>query len=216
MFFPLRGMVSFHEVLIKESDFVNYCNLSGQWFHTRDESLQEKANIDNLMKEGARTIRVNSAPPKIQEKKDVLDKVLRQQRSLLKPEHLNFVAQKDHDLKELETLLQKATIEWINYVDTVESSAGASNEDDNVKAVETSDEQTLESENQPDPNASLTAHDKLDRSLKLLKHSNESSLLSQQTERSFRSARLVALGERQRRSIVDFSRMRTFRASEPS
>ena len=50
---------------------------------------------------------------------------------------MNFVAQKDHDLKELETLLQKATIEWINYVDPVESSAKASNEKGNVEAVET-------------------------------------------------------------------------------
>ena len=119
-------------------------------------------------------------------------------------------------MKELETLLQKATIEWINYVDPVESSAEASNERDKVEAVETSDQQTLESENQPDPNASLTAHDELDRSLKLLKDSNESSLLNQQTESSHRSANLVALGESQRRSIADFSPMRTFRASEPS
>ena len=120
MFFPLKAMMRLAEVLIKESDFMNYCKLSGQWFHTRDEILQEKANIDNLMKEGARTIRVKSALAKIQEKKDVLDKVLKQQRSLLKPEHLNFVAQKDHELEELETLLQKATMEWINYVDPVE------------------------------------------------------------------------------------------------
>ena len=134
----------------------------------------------------------------------------------MKQEHLNFVAQKDHDLEDVETLLQKATIERINYVDPVEPSAEASNEKDNVKAVETSDQQILESENQPDPNASLTAHDKLDRSLKLFKHSNESSLLNQQTESSHRSANLVALGESQRRSIVNFSRMRTFRASEPS
>ena len=134
----------------------------------------------------------------------------------MKPEHLNFVAQKDHDMKELETLLQKATIERINYVDPVESSAEASKEKDNVEAVETLDQQTLASENQPDPNAYLTAHDKLDRSLKLLKDSNESNLLSQQKENSHRSASLVALGESQRRSIVDFSPMRTFRASEPS
>ena len=98
----------------------------------------------------------------------------------MKAEHLNFVAQKDHELKELETLRQKPTIERINYVDPVESNAEASTEKDNVKAVETSDPQTLESENQPNPNASLTAHDKLDR------------------------------------SIVNFSGMRTFRASEPS
>ena len=117
---------------------------------------------------------------------------------------MNFVAQKDHNFTELETLRQKAAIEWINYVDAVESSADASNEKDNVDAVETSDQQTLESENQPDPNASLTALDKLDRSLKLLKDSNEFSLLNEQTEKSHRSANLVALGESQRRSIVDF------------
>ena len=216
MFFPPRGMMRLAEVLTRESNFMSSCKLSGQWFRTGDEILQEKANIDNLMKKVARTIKVNSALPKIQEKKDVLDKVLRQQRSLLKPEQLNFVAQKDHDLKELETQLQKATIEWINYVDPVESSAKASNEKDNVEAVESSDQQTLESENQPDPSASLTAHDKLDRSLKLLKHSNEFSLLNQQTESSHRGANLVALGESQRRSIVDFSPMRTFLASEPS
>ena len=215
-FFPLKGMMRLPEVFLKESDFMIYCKLSGQWFHIRDEILQEKANLDNLMKERARTIRVKSALAKIQEKKDVLGEVLKQQRSLLKPEHLNFVAQKDHELKELETLLQKATLELISYVDPVESSAEASTEKDNVKAVETSDQQTLESENQPNPNASLTAHDKLERSLKLLKHSKESSLLSQQTESSPRSANLVALGESQRRSIVDFSGMRTFRASEPS
>ena len=216
MVFPLRRMMRLPEVLIKESAFTNYCKLSGQWFRTRDEILHEEANIDSLLKAGARTIRVNSAYPKIKEKKDVLDKVLRQKRSLLKTEHLNFVARKDHDWKNSETLLQKATIESINYFDPVEASAGASNEKDNVEAVETSDQETLESENQPDPSASLPARDKLDRSLKLLKHSNESSLLNQQTESSHRSANLVALGESQRRSIVDFSRMRTFRASEPS
>ena len=106
---------------------MNYCKLSGKWFRTRDEILQEKANIDNLMKEGARTIRLKSALTKIQGKRDVLDKVLEQQQRLLKPEHLNFVAQKDHDLRELESVLQKVTIEWVNYVDPVESSAEASN-----------------------------------------------------------------------------------------
>ena len=121
------------------------------------------------MKKGSRTISVNSALPKIQEKKDVLDKVSKQKRSLLKPEQLNFVAQKDYDLKELEIILQKTTTEWIIYVDPVESSAEASSEKDIVEAVETLDQQTLESENQPDPNASLKAHGKLDRSLKLLK-----------------------------------------------
>ena len=116
----------------------------------------------------------------------------------------------------METLLQKTTIELITYVDPAESSAEASIETDNVKAVETSDQQTLESKNQPAPNASLTVLDKHDRSLKLLKHSNESSLLNQQTESSHRSANLVALGESQRRSIVDFWSMRSFPASELS
>ena len=202
MFFPLRGMMRLSEVLIRESDFMKYCKVSRQWFGIRDEILQEKANIHILMKEGARTIRVKSALPKIEDKKDVLEKVLKQQRSLLKPEHLNFVAQKDHELKELETLHQKTTI---NYVDPVESSAEASNEKNKVEAGETSDQQTLESENQPHPNTSLTAHDKLDRPLKLLKDSKESSLLNQQRESSHRSAKLVALGESRRRSIVIFS-----------
>ena len=215
-FFIVRRMMRLPEVLISRSDIMNYCKLSGQWFFTRDEIVQQKANIDNLMKERARTVRVNSALPKTQEKRDVLDKVLKQQRSLLKPERLNFVGQKDHDLKELETLLQKITMERINYVDPVDSDAEASNEKDNNEAVETSDQQTLELENQPYPNASLTAHDKLDRSLKLLKDSIESSFMNQKTESSHRSANLVALGESQRRSIVDFSRMRTFRASEPA
>ena len=94
MFFPLKGMMRLPEVLIKESHFLNYCKFSCQWFRTRDEILQEKPNIDNLMKKGARTIRENSALPKIQEKRDVLDKVLKQQRSLSKPEHLKFIAQK--------------------------------------------------------------------------------------------------------------------------
>ena len=127
MFFPPRGLMSLREVLITESDFMNFCEVPCQWFRTRDEILQQKANTDNLMKEGAGTIRVNSALSKIQEKRDVSDKVLKQQRSLLKPEHLNIVAQKHLDSKELETLLQKITIEWINYVDPVETSAEASN-----------------------------------------------------------------------------------------
>ena len=53
MIFPLRGMMPLPEVLIRESDFMNYCKLSGQWFRTRDEILQQKGSIDNLMKEGA-------------------------------------------------------------------------------------------------------------------------------------------------------------------
>ena len=82
MFFPLRGMMRLPEVLIREGKFMNYCKFSGQLLHTKDEIFQEKAKIDNLMKEGARTIRVKSALSKIQEKRDVLDKVLKQQRSL--------------------------------------------------------------------------------------------------------------------------------------
>ena len=119
------------------------------------------------MKGGARTTGVKSILPKYK-KKEFLDKVLEQQRSLLKREHLKFVAQKTRDLKELETLFQKINIEWIIYVDPVESSAEASNEKDIVEAVGTSDQQTLESEDQPNANASLTAHDKLGRSLKVL------------------------------------------------
>ena len=138
-FFPLRRIIRLAGVLIKEINFMNFCKLSGQWFRKRDEILQEKANIYNLVKEGARINRVKSALPKIQEKRDVLDKVLKHQRSLLKPEDLNFVTQKDHDLIDLQTLVQKATIEWIKYVDPVESSTEASNEKDNVEAVETSD-----------------------------------------------------------------------------
>ena len=76
MFFPLRRMMRLAEVLIRESDFMKYCKLSCQWFRTRDKILQEKANIDNLMKKGAQAIRVKSALPKIQEKKVGLDKVL--------------------------------------------------------------------------------------------------------------------------------------------
>ena len=52
---------------------MDYCKLSGHRFRTRDELLQKKANIDTLMKDGARTIRVKSALPKTQVKKDVLD-----------------------------------------------------------------------------------------------------------------------------------------------
>ena len=136
MFFPLRGMMRLPEFLTRESNFMNYCKLSGQWFCTRDEILQQKANIDDLVKEGARTNRVKTALPKRQKKREVLYKVLKQERSLLKPEHLNFFARKDHDLKKLEKLLQKATTEWINYVDPVESSAEVSNEKHKVEAVE--------------------------------------------------------------------------------
>ena len=32
MFFPLRGMMRLPDILIKESDFMNYCKLSGQWY----------------------------------------------------------------------------------------------------------------------------------------------------------------------------------------
>ena len=53
MFCPLRGMMRLPEVSIRESDFMNYSKLSGQWFRTKHEILQEKANIDNLTKEGA-------------------------------------------------------------------------------------------------------------------------------------------------------------------
>ena len=105
MFFPLRGMMRLPEVLIREGEFMKYCKLSGQWLHTKDEILQE--HIDNLMKEGARTNRVKCALAKLQGKKDVLDKVLKQRRSLLQPEPLNFVAQKDHDLKNLKQYVGK-------------------------------------------------------------------------------------------------------------
>ena len=77
MVFPLRGMMRLPEVLMRESNSMNYCKLSGPWFRTRDEILQERSNTDHLMKDRGRTIQVKSALPKIQEKKDVLDKVLK-------------------------------------------------------------------------------------------------------------------------------------------
>ena len=69
MFFPLTGRMRLPEVLIRKSVLMNYCKLSGHWIRTRDKMIEEKAYIDSLMKEGARTNRVSSALPKLPRKR---------------------------------------------------------------------------------------------------------------------------------------------------
>ena len=62
---------------------------------------------------------VKSALPKVREIKDVMDQALKEQRTLMNLHFGNreFFAPKEAILAEVETELQKATIEWIGYVD---------------------------------------------------------------------------------------------------
>ena len=119
MFSKLKGCDTVHTNLKDECQFLRYCKLSDQ-FHDAPVKIQDEiVKTYSLIAQGARSTKVKSALPKVREIKDVMDQALKEQRTLMNLHFGNreFFAPKEAILAEVERELQKATIEWIGYVD---------------------------------------------------------------------------------------------------
>ena len=119
MFSKLKGCDTVHTNLKDEGQFLRYCKLSDQFHNARVKIQDEIVKTDSLIAEGARSTKVKSTLPKVREIKDVMDKTLKEQRTLMNLHFGNqeFFAPKEAILAEVERYLQKATIEWTGYVD---------------------------------------------------------------------------------------------------
>ena len=128
-----------HKVLValkSRNNYSKYCRLSDQWWKHKSEFEKEKA-IDDIIKESARSTRVSSSVPKLHEIKSSLDLVFDTQRSLIKPESVaTTLAHREKQLKEIELILQKSTVEWIAYVENpdLQEQKDEEAEDDQPKA----------------------------------------------------------------------------------
>ena len=119
IFKPLPGLSVIQRQMKDKSHFLRYCKLSDQFFDARNKINEEIKMTDSLIAQGARSSRIKPSLPRVREIKDVMDKALNEQRSLIKQKlcNPNFFSSKEAILAEVETELQKATIEWISYVD---------------------------------------------------------------------------------------------------
>ena len=178
-----------HKVLValkSRNDYSKYCRLSDQWWKHKSEFEKEKRAIDDLIKESARSTRVSSAVPKLHEIKSALDLVFDSQRSLIKPESVaTTLAHREKQLKEIDLILQKSTVEWIAYVENpdLQEQKDGKAEDDQPKADKLSkshDESALKDSTvvaagTPDVKK-RDPSEKLDRGLELLQDANNSTL----------------------------------------
>ena len=178
-----------HKVLValkSRNDYSKYCRLSDQWWKHKSEFEKQKKAIDDLIKESARSTRVSSAVPKLHEIKSALDLVSDSQRSLIKPESVaTTLAQREKQLKEIELILQKSTVEWIAYVENpdLQEQKDEEAEADQPKAEKlskTHDESALKDSTvvaarAPD-DKKRNPLEKLDRGLELLQDANNSTL----------------------------------------
>ena len=180
IFKPLPGLSVIQQQMKDKSHFLRYCKLSDQFFDARDKINEEIKMTDSLIVQSGRSSRIKASLPGVREIKDVMDKALNEQRSLIKQDlcNPNFFSSKEAILAEVETELQKATIEWISYVDP-------ESRDMNSWSKKTAaDTETVLEEGSANLNLSANAqtdHDgrkrsaveKMDQSLKLLKSLND-------------------------------------------
>ena len=178
-----------HKVLVvlkSRNDYSKYCRLSDQWWKHKSEFEKQKKAIDDLNQESARSTRVSSAVPKLHKIKSALDLVFDSQRSLIKPESVaTTLAHREKELKEIELILQKSTVEWIAYVENPDLQEQKDEEAEAYqpkaeKLSKTQDESALKDSTVvaariPDVKR-RDPLEKLDRGLELLQDANNSTL----------------------------------------
>ena len=97
IFKPLPGFSVIQRQMNDKSDFLRYCKLSVQFFDAPDKINEDLKMTDSLIAQGARSSRIKSSIPRVREVKDVIDKTLNEQRSLIKQDlcNQNFFSSKD-------------------------------------------------------------------------------------------------------------------------
>ena len=176
----LKRCETVHPNLKDKGQFLRYCNLSDQFNDARVKIQDEIVKTDSLIAQGARSTKVKSALPKVREMKDEMDKALKEQRTLMNLHFGNreFFAPKEAILAEVERELQKATIEWISYVDPDSKDTNTAPKnlaaEDATIAEERSETHNLSTNPETDQGKrKKSAVEKKDQSLKLLKSFND-------------------------------------------
>ena len=86
IFGKLKSCSTVYHHLKDKGQFFRYCKLSDQFNDARVNIQDEIVKTDSLIEQGARSTKVKSALPKVREMKDVMDKALEEQRTLMSPE----------------------------------------------------------------------------------------------------------------------------------
>ena len=173
MFSKLKGCETVYPNLKDKGQFLRYCKLSDQFNDARVKIQDEIVKTDSLIAQGARSIKIKSVLPKVREMKDEMDKALKEQRTLknLHFDNREFFALKEAILAKIERELQKATIEWIGYVDLESEDTNTAQEnfaaEDATKAEERSETHNLSTNPETDQGKrKKSAVEKMDQSLK--------------------------------------------------
>ena len=113
IFKPLPGFSVNQQQIKDKSHFLRYCTLSDQFYNACDKINEEMKMIDYLIAQGARFSRIKSSLPRVREIKYTMYKALNEQQSRKKQKVGNLISfsSKEAILAEVETELQKATIE---------------------------------------------------------------------------------------------------------
>ena len=144
--FPVLGKCcTIRQLLKDEGQLVRFCKLSDELYNSRVKIQEEIVKTESLIEQGARSTKVKSALPKVREMKDEMDNALYEQRTRMYLDVANQVYFSSI-LTGVERELQKATIEWIGYVDP-------NNKDTNTAS------ENLEAEDATVTEASSETHD---------------------------------------------------------
>ena len=226
IFSKLNGCETVHSNLKDKGQFLRYCKLSDQFNDARVKIQDEIVQTDSLIAQGARSSRVKSAVPKVREIKDVMDQALKEQRTLMNLHFGNreFFAPKEAILAEVERELQKATIEWIGYVDPDSKDKNPPSEthnaDDGTVVEGSYEARELSVIAETDQGKrKKNAVEKMDQSLKLLKSLNDTFSRDESSKYEEGSTKYEAPAagyQELKPSTSNFPSTRKSAASEPS
>ena len=195
---------------------MKYCRAADQWHRLLAECQEKTKSLKELMGKGARSTRIKSALPDIQDLKEQLEGTLNQQKSCLKPTHQSFVKPKDEELEKITLLIEQMTQECLSNVEPLnpyeeETSSGFYPnvvEDCNDQTSVANPEEPLEQKDK------ASVSDTLDRNLKLLKDFNQSLDDNSTSFLRRRTTSSAMFNRENRRSLVDFSPLRKGDISE--
>ena len=182
MFSKRKGFSTVYFHFKNNGQFLRYCKLSDQFNNARVTIQDEIVKTDLLIAQGARSTKVKSALPNVRQMKDVMDKDLNEQRTLMCPELANvkkdFFSPKKAILAEVERDFQKATLQWVGYVnqdsEEIKSQLEEPEADDATVAEERSKARDLSPNVETDQDKrKKNAVEKTNQSLKLLKSLND-------------------------------------------
>ena len=184
----------------------------------------ELDTINNLMKQEEWSSKVKSSIQKLQDFKTTLDKVYESVRSQLKTESIGGFSMVEKDVREFSVRIQQATTDSLNYVDRLNEVKGHWNQPTTSDGLERDFSQkdipvTFHDNKDGQTRRKLrtSANDTLEKSFKLLRVVNQSTLLDKNENRSEDAPRQtgsVTLSTVKRRSFVDLSPSRTLPKSD--